>query len=135
MLRWGLPPDRRESVRSALVIAVVWLFSVGAAGWASSASLPDDATLRGWVAEMKVAERGPFHSIGWFCEDGSVRGAKQGCGEHGGGIQHGRWNERSQALRDGGFLIANVMAEVEPAELIGPAGRPALEQILLERFL
>ncbi|MFP6663962.1 MAG: PEP/pyruvate-binding domain-containing protein [Deltaproteobacteria bacterium] len=122
-------------MRSALVIAVVWLFSVGAAGWASSASLPDDATLRGWVAEMKVAERGPFHSIGWFCEDGSVRGAKQGCGEHGGGIQHGRWNERSQALRDGGFLIANVMAEVEPAELIGPAGRPALEQILLERFL
>lgn len=112
-----------------MLLSLPWLSVV------SAADLPDDATLRGWVAEMKDAERGPFDSIRWFCNDGSVRGARQGCSGHGGGIQHGRWSERTRALRDGGFLVANVIAEVAPEDVVGPDGRPALEQILLERFL
>ena len=88
-----------------------------------------------WIAEMKSAPRGPFSRIRWFCKDGTVRAANQGCRGHGGGVQHGEWSERTQALRDQGFLIANLMVEVDPAVIAGPEGRPILEQILLERFL
>jgi hypothetical protein len=84
-----------------------------------------------WIAEMKSAPRGPFSRIRWFCQDGTVRAANQGCRGHGGGVQHGEWSERTQALRDRGFLIANLMVEVDPAVLAGPEGRPILEQILL----
>jgi hypothetical protein len=102
-----------------------------------SADLPSDDTLRVWIEEMKESPRGPFARIRWFCEDGSVLPPKAGaCVPHGGGVQHGEWNDRAVALREGGYLIANVLAELEPSDFVGPdANLDALRQILLERFL
>jgi hypothetical protein len=104
---------------------------------ASAADLPPPETLRVWVEEMKTAERGPFENIRWFCKDGTVLPPKPyACSKHGGGIQHGNWNARARAMRDGGFLIANVFADIDPQRFTGPdAELDTLRQILLERFL
>ncbi len=102
----------------------------------TAAALPDDATLRVWVEEMKNAPRGPFERLAWFCEDGSVRPARAGCSGHGGGVQHGLRNSKAQQLRQGGFEVANVFADLDGAAFVGPAAETKrLKQILLERFL
>lgn len=104
--------------------------------FARAAGLPSDAVLSEWVEGMKTAPRGPFERLGWFCNDGSVRGARAGCEGHGGGIQHGVWNDRAKTMRSNGIYVANVIAELEPETFTGPNPDLAqLRQILLERFL
>lgn len=118
-------------------LVVLMLLSVGLSSLGHAAPLPPAETLRSWIQEMKEAPRGPFERLRWFCEDGSVLPPKAGaCVPHGGGVQHGEWNERAVALRENGYLVANVLAELEPSEFIGSdANLDALRQILLERFL
>jgi hypothetical protein len=125
-------PSPAASWRAALVALVVALVSFAA----PAVALPPAATMRGWIAEMKIAERGPFEAIRWFCEDGSVRPARAGCSGHGGGIQHGERNSRVKEMRAGGYRIVNIFAEMDGEEFAGPAADlPELKQVLLERFL
>jgi hypothetical protein len=109
-----------------------------AASAAPAAPLPDPPVLRGWIEEFKQSPKGPFDQIRWFCNDGSVHPARPyPCGgERGGGIQHGDWSERALALREGGYAIGNVLAELEANEFVGRrAELDTLKQILIERFL
>jgi hypothetical protein len=123
--------DRRHSRLCFVVLLALCAAPVGAA------DLPGTATLRSWVEGFKESPRGPFERIRWFCKDGSVQAPRPyACKDHGGGVQHGEWNEQAQALRDGGYSIANVLAQLDPEEFTGPdADLGALEQILIERFL
>ena len=102
-----------------------------------AAPAPDDDTLRGWVEEMKASPRGPFARIRWFCKDGTVLPPEPyACRPHGGGAQHGEWTERVKALRDEGFLIANVYADLDVAALLARPDAPdALAQLLVEQYL
>ena len=80
-----------------------------------SEPLPDQATLRRWVSDMKKSSRGPFKHIRWFCADGSLQQPKEyACKEHGGGVQHGEWIDQVKRLRAGGYFIATVFADIEP---------------------
>jgi hypothetical protein len=131
-----LPPPRtatrRMVVRAMAVALSVALHGPGASAWA----LPDDATLRRWVEDMKDAPRGPFKQISWFCKDGTVLPAKEGCAGHGGGIQHGQWSDRVVQMREGGFKIVNVLGDMDGEPFVG--SRPDLlwfQQLLVERFL
>jgi hypothetical protein len=92
---------------------------------------------RGWIEEMKSAERGPFERIRWFCKDGTVLPPKAyACGPHGGGYQHGEWNERTRNLREQGYLIANLLAGIDAKDfLAAPGVSDALAQMLIERYL
>ena len=86
----------------------------------ASAELPDPATLRGWIEAMKASPLGPFDQVRWFCADGTVLPPKAyACRNHGGGVQHGQWSERTLALRDGGYQIANVYAGIDAAPFLG----------------
>jgi hypothetical protein len=104
---------------------------------AQAAALPDPTTLRGWIEEMKESPKGPFERIRWYCKDGTVLPPKAyACRDHGGGVQHGEWNERAAAMRAGGYQIANVFAGIDPAPFLGAnADLGRFDQILLERFL
>jgi hypothetical protein len=134
-LREGFGVDTREDVMRFLA-SFVLLGGLLFSGFAvEAADPPTDADRKIWIAEMKTAPRGPFSRIRWFCADGTVRAADQGCGGHGGGVQHGEWSQRTRALREQGFLVANLMVDIDPSTLVGPEGRGVLEQILLERFL
>ncbi len=89
------------------------------------------------ITEMKSAERGPFSRIRWFCYDGTVL-PPQGtaCLEHGGGAQHGEWNEETINLRQQGYWIANILSGTD-AELFieSPDFKTQLPHILIEKFL
>ncbi len=96
----------------------------------------DPGVARVWIEEMKQSPQGPFGGIGWFCVDGAVLGPRAGCSAHGGGIQHGTWSDRTRQLRASGYEIANILADLEPAQFTGPdADLALLRQIVLERFL
>lgn len=100
-------------------------------------ALPSVAQLRAWVDAMKAAPRGPFERIRWFCNDGSVLAPAAGaCREHEGGVQHGEWNTRTLAVRNAGYLIATLLADIKTLNFVGPEARlDELRQILLEQFL
>lgn len=98
---------------------------------------PDPKTLSRWLQEMKASPKGPFERIRWFCNDGTILPPKPyACVPHGGGKQYGEWNEQARLLRDAGFYIANVLAQIDAAKLVKTDdGHAILKQILLERYL
>lgn len=101
-------------------------------------SQPDHLpTWQQWIDEMKQAPRGPFQRIRWFCRDGTVQPpVPYACRGHGGGVQHGEWNTQTQSLRNAGYHIANVLAEIKPHEFLQHhQAEHLLKQILLEQFL
>jgi len=97
---------------------------------------PSDTTqYREWITNMKAAQRGPFEKIAWFCEDGTVLPPEPyACRDHGGGHQHGLWNEHTRVLREKGYYIANILATLPPDQAIADHAEQ-LKWILLERFL
>ena len=123
--------------RPAIVCLVLAAVLLGPLSASTRAAPPDAATLRGWIEEMKSSPKGPFERIRWYCKDGTVLPPKAyACKNHGGGVQHGEWNERANTLRKAGYAVANVLAGIDPAPFVGDkADLDALNQILLERFL
>jgi hypothetical protein len=99
--------------------------------------LPDSATLRRWVAEMKEAPRGPFQHIRWFCKDGSVQLPEEyACRDRGGGVQHGEWTDRVKRLRASGYYLATVFADIQPDLFVtDPLYPEMIRQMILEQFL
>lgn len=96
-----------------------------------------DPSLSEAIEQMKHELRGPFRRIRWFCRDGSnLPTGEYACSSHGGGYQHGEWSRQTVALRDQGYLVANVLAGVDPASFTGSSAQlEVLRQILLERYL
>jgi hypothetical protein len=103
----------------------------------SPPATPQSETFRAWVEEMKDRPRGPFSGVRWFCADGAVlEPAPFACASHGGGFQHGQWSDRTRQLRAAGYPIANVLADLDPADVVGPGADPdLLTLLLLEKFL
>ena len=99
--------------------------------------VPDYILYSRWIQDMKTESRGPFERIMWFCNDGTVLPPEPyACRPHGGGIQHGQWNERIRTLRKAGHYIGNVLAEFKASDITQDAmGRQRLHHILLERYL
>jgi hypothetical protein len=114
-----------------------WLVCLLALGFACVAGAQEHGqTYRAWIDDMKASPQGPFGGIGWFCNDGTVRGPRAGCSGHGDGIQHGTWSQRTLEIRANGYQIANLLAELEPRQFTGPeADYDLLRQVVLERFL
>ncbi|MGH8567131.1 MAG: PEP/pyruvate-binding domain-containing protein, partial [Gammaproteobacteria bacterium] len=115
-----------------------WLLLLLFHALAGAAELPEPSVLRGWIEEMKSSARGPFVAIRWFCKDGSILAARApgGCDGHRGGYQHGEWSAEVKRLRDGGYFVANILADLDPAILAArPLDAEALTQVLIEQFL
>lgn len=99
--------------------------------------LPDTATLQGWITQMKKKRRGPFKRIRWFCNDGTIRPPRSyACSRHGGGVQHGEWTDRVKLLRQHNYLIATLLADLQPEAFYSqPDWLQQLKQIMLEQYL
>lgn len=95
------------------------------------------AVYRSWIEQMKAAERGPFAGIRWYCNDGTVLPPKAyACSSHGGGYQHGEWSDQTETLRQQGYLVANLLAGINPENfLASPEAGDVLAQVLIERYL
>ncbi len=121
--------------RNLAPLLVSVLLAMGPQAWA--ADLPESETLRSWIQDMKASERGPFARIRWFCSDGEILPPKAyACRPHGGGVQHGEWTDRVRQLRDGGYFIANILADIDVEESLARADFEDLfNQMLIEQFL
>jgi hypothetical protein len=121
------------TIRLLLLCLVLLLFQ----NQALAQNEQDIVQIRSWIKQLKENPRGPFEKIQWFCNDGSVLPPAEGaCRPHGGGKQYGLWNSRTLALRQQGYLLANILAATNPDNFIGPDARLGeLRQILLEQFL
>ena len=97
----------------------------------------NSAIYKSWVVQMKSAPRGPFHGIRWFCKDGVILQPRDySCNVHGGGVQHGIWNNQAKSLRAAGYKIANVFADIDSQRFFNSRDwREDLAQVLIERFL
>ena len=97
----------------------------------------DLPTYRQWITDMKEQPRGPFSRLRWFCKDGTVLPPKPyACQDHGGGHQHGEWSERTETLREQGYLIASLLAGIDPQAVAEqPDFRDSYAQLLIERYL
>ena len=83
------------------------LFLMTSAASAAETVSSANPEYRQWIEDMKVSDRGPFARIRWFCSDGSVLPPRPyACKDHGGGFQHGEWNEQATQLRDQKALAA-----------------------------
>ena len=99
--------------------------------------LPDQEIWRTWVQKMKTSPRGPFKRIRWFCNDGTVQLPKEyACKDHDGGVQHGEWTDQVKTLRDNGYYIANIFADIKPEEFLqNPEHPDIVKQMIVEQFL
>jgi hypothetical protein len=97
----------------------------------------DNAEYQGWIKQMKDAPRGPFTSVKWFCEDGTMLPPKAyACANHGGGVQHGVRSSQAKQLNEQGYWIANLLAGIDAAQVIGDdAFIDKYNQLLIEKFL
>jgi hypothetical protein len=97
----------------------------------------DLSTYRQWINDMKEQPRGPFKRLRWFCNDGTIQPPTAfACKAHGGGYQHGEWSEQTLELRAQGYLIANLLAGIEPADQAAQTGfHDRYAQLLIERYL
>ena len=124
---------RFAATRSVLLLLFVPLLALAAEDHAEGEE--DIEELRAWIGAMKTQARGPFARIRWFCNDGTVLAPVPfACRDHGGGIQHGEWSQQTHVIRARGYSIANVLAALEPTEVVS-ADDNLLQQLLLEQFL
>lgn len=72
------------AARAALValVLVCGIAATARAQFHGQGGGPDTSQYRAWIEEMKSSQRGPFGGIGWFCNDGTVRGPRAGCSGH-----------------------------------------------------
>jgi len=121
------------------VLGLILVLAAVLAGLVAPVAAETDSatTYRGWIQEMKVAERGPFARIRWFCNDGTVLPSRgNDCDAHGDGYQHGQWSERTVELRQSGYLIANLLAGLNARDwLADPQFTERYAQLLIERYL
>ena len=124
-----------KPIKTLVLILIALLLTPGPA--LTQTDTPDTETLRGWVQAMKKSPRGPFKQIRWFCNDGTVQLPEEyACKDHGGGVQHGEWTERVRILRDRGYYLANVFADIRAQQFLQDEQYEAvLKQMLLEQFL
>ncbi len=121
----------------ALSIAFLPATAVQSTAGQTAGGDPKAAGYRAWVEQIKQAPRGPFTRLRWFCNDGTVHPpSPYPCTNRGGGKQHGEWTDQVKVMRDNGYYIANVLADIDPRTFTGPAAdREQLSQIVIERFL
>ncbi|EGJ48832.1 PEP/pyruvate-binding domain-containing protein [Desulfocurvibacter africanus] len=128
----------RASFLTAVVLALLFISALNrGAAWGENPPELDQEQARGWVADMKDSQRGPFKRLRWFCADGEILPPDpHGCADHGGGRQHGEWSEETQALRQAGYELATVLASLNIQEFLSRADyASALKQMILEHYL
>ncbi|MBF0588346.1 MAG: phosphoenolpyruvate synthase [Magnetococcales bacterium] len=120
-------------------LTFVWALPMDTLAGSSSSQGRSDQAIKyaKWVKKIKSAPRGPFKRIRWFCKDGAVLPPKPyGCGDRGGGIQHGELTDQVKEMRRNGYYVANVLAELKAAPFLGSrADLTPIQHMLIERFL
>ena len=100
---------------------------------AQSAYSPEQ--VREIVEEFKAYDRGPYKSINWSCDDGSVIGPKEDC--PGEGVQHASYSDKTKALQARNHLFFGQILANTPKEAFwdAPNNYSRAKQYQLGKFL
>jgi hypothetical protein len=135
---WSKAKQMRRKFKTKIIIwLVLTLLPASIIAKTNTNSAIKSANYKTWVTAMKQAPRGPFSGIRWFCSDGVILQARDyTCNVHGGGVQHGLWNQQTKKIRADGYQFANVFADFDSKRFFRSSQwRENLAQVLLERFL
>lgn len=90
-----------------------------------------------YVDELKEDRRGPYKDIKWFCEDGTIREARDPCPEPMEGVQHARYKDRIQRLADDKHIFLDqILVGTEKADFWDYANQNSrLKQYQITNFL
>jgi rifampicin phosphotransferase len=130
-------PEFKIPRLSALLLILACLGIPLAVAAATSPQPLTPVQLHGLIDKMKQSLHGPFARIRWFCADGAVLPPEEGaCSGHGGGVQHGEWNDSAKTIRGQGYLVATLLTDLNTLGFIGAYPQlDDLRQVLLEQFL
>lgn len=73
-------------LKKGLFFTVIFYLSAG--------TLLQGQVTKEYIDELKDDKRGPYRDIKWFCEDGTIRAAKDPCPESMEGVQHARYKSK-----------------------------------------
>lgn len=124
-----------------IIILVIFLFILTNLGLAqgklTEAEISEAKQL---IQKMKQNPRGPYRSIHWFAEDGSVHPPREKPGpEHGKAYQHAAFSNDAKRLKQLGFSVGIILASLSYDEFFDSTNRrdphETLKQYLLCKFL
>lgn len=138
---WPSTARLSSLLRLAVAIAVVASASSRLAlAAAPQLEPPSPAVLaeaRAIAEAMKLAERGPYSRVLWYCQDGSILPPlAYACVDHGGGRQHAEYSDPRIRLAELGWSVGTVFAALPWDELWdGERRHQRLRELVLERYL
>lgn len=84
------------NVKHAILAVFIAYFTLGFVSFPLFAQSIDAA----YISSLKEDVRGPYKGINWFCDDGSVREARDPCPEPLEGVQHATYKDKVVQLAD-----------------------------------
>lgn len=98
----------------------------------------DDVKITNLIDDYRNLDRGPYKEINWFCEDGTVRDAKDPCPEAmGGGIQHASYKTEVVNLsKNRHIFLGEILASNDVWDFWdAPFDHSRVKQYQLQRYL
>ena len=89
------------------------------------------------INQLRKDPRGPYKDIKWFCEDGSMREARDPCPDDMEGVQHARYKDIIIDLGNRNHLyFGQILTGTEPDNFWDKDQRNArFKQFIIEQFL
>lgn len=103
----------------------------------SSAQETSPENIKALITRLRNNIRGSYKSIQWFCEDGSVRPAKDPCPDAIGGIQHATYNDEVVTLaKTNHVFLGQILAYSDKTDFWDASNNHSrLKQYQLGRYL
>ncbi|MBF4985059.1 phosphoenolpyruvate synthase [Nonlabens mediterrranea] len=98
----------------------------------------DDVKITNLIDDYRNLDRGPYKEINWFCEDGTVRDAKDPCPDAiGGGIQHASYKTEVVNLsKNRHIFLGEILASNDVWDFWdAPFDHSRVKQYQLQRYL
>lgn len=104
---------------------------------AANAQKISDDNIKNQIEFYKNDVRGPYKSIQWFCDDGTIRASKDPCPDDLGGVQHASYKNDVVALgKSNHIFLGQILAFTEKVDFWdAPNNHSRLKQYQLGRYL
>lgn len=96
-----------------------------------------NARIESIIKNLRLDPRGPYKDIKWFCDDGTVREAKDPCPDEIGGVQHARYKDLILDIADKNHLfLGQILTGSDAVKFFDEENRfSRYKQYILEQYL
>ena len=102
-----------------------------------SQTVLNNKTIEGQIEKYKKDIRGPYKSIRWFCDNGTIRQPKDPCPDSIGGVQHATYKEDVEALaKSNHIFLGQILSYTDKNDFWDePKNHSRLKQYQLGKYL